>query len=108
MTGNIIRNYESAIRMFESISGWKRCRRADLRLPKEDRRTQGKEEAERLEAERKAEAERLERERKEEEHRIAVEKKGKRKLKSFRYRNTYRLRLRCFFDCADNGYYSEQ
>ncbi len=42
MTGNIIRNYESAIRMFESISGWKRCRRADLRLPKEDRRTQGK------------------------------------------------------------------
>ena len=83
MTGNIIRNYESAIRMFESISG---CKDADEQIyacQKKIEELKAKEEAERLEAERKAEAERLERERKEEEHRIAVEKRKKKAKKVF-------------------------
>ena len=62
MTGNIIRNYESAIRMFESISGWKD---ADEQI----NTCQLKIKELKLEAERKAE-----------EHRIAVEK-AKKKIK---------------------------
>ena len=83
MTGNIIRNYESAIRMFESISGWKDADEQIYACQKKIEELKAKEEAERLEAERKAEAERLERERKEEEHRIAVEKMKKKAKKVF-------------------------
>ena len=83
MTGNIIRNYESAIRMFESISGWKDADEQIYACQKKIEELKAKEEAERLEAERKAEAERLERERKEEEHRIAVEKRKKKAKKVF-------------------------
>ena len=83
MTGNIIRNYESAIRMLESISGWKDADEQIYACQKKIEELKAKEEAERLEAERKAEAERLERERKEEEHRIAVEKRKKKAKKVF-------------------------
>ena len=83
MTGNIIRNYESAIRMFESISGWKDADEQIYACKKKIEELKAKQEAERLEAERKAEAERLERERKEEEHRIAVEKRKKKAKKVF-------------------------
>ena len=83
MTGNIIRNYESAIRMFESISGWKDADEQIYACQKKIEELKAKEEAERLEAERKAKAERLERERKEEEHRIAVEKRKKKAKKVF-------------------------
>ena len=83
MTGNIIRNYESAIRMLESISGWKDADEQIYACQKKIEELKAKEEAERLEAERKAEAERLERERKEEEHRIAVEKMKKKAKKVF-------------------------
>jgi len=69
MTGNIIRNYESAIKTFETISGWKD---ADEKI----RICQEK--IEKIKA--KEEADRLERERKEEEHRIAAEK-TKKKIK---------------------------
>ena len=83
MTGNIIRNYESAIRMLESISGWKDADEQIYACQKKIEELKAKEEAERLEAERKAEAERLERERKAEEHRIAVEKAKKKAKKVF-------------------------
>ena len=83
MTGNIIRNYESAIRMFESISGWKDADEQIYACKKKIEELKAKQEAERLEAERKAEAERLERERKEEDHRIAVEKAKKKTKKVF-------------------------
>ncbi len=83
MTGNIIRNYESAIKTFETISGWKdadeKIRTCQLKIEE----IKEKEEADRLEAERKAEAERLETERKAEEHRIAVEKMKKKAKKVF-------------------------
>ena len=72
MTGNIIRNYESAIRKFETISGWKD---ADEKI----RICQEK--IEELKA--KEEADRLERERVAEEHRIAVEKAKKKAKKVF-------------------------
>ncbi|MCI6923688.1 MAG: DUF6273 domain-containing protein [Oscillospiraceae bacterium] len=65
MTGNIIRNYESAIRMFESISGWKD---ADEQI----NTCQLKIKELKLEAERQAE-----------EHRIAVEKAKKKAKKVF-------------------------
>lgn len=83
MTGNIIRNYESAIKTFETISGWKDADEQIYACQKKIEELKAKEEAERLEAERKAEAERLERERKEEEHRIAVEKRKKKAKKVF-------------------------
>ena len=83
MTGNIIRNYEAAIRMLESISGWKDADEQIYACQKKIEELKAKEEAERLEAERKAEAERLERERKAEEHRIAVEKMKKKAKKVF-------------------------
>ena len=72
MTGNIIRNYESAIRMFESISGWKDADEQIYACQKKVEELKAKEEAERLEAERK-----------EEEHRIAVEKRKKKAKKVF-------------------------
>ncbi len=72
MTGNIIRNYESAIRMFESISGWKDADEQIYACQKKIEELKAKAEAERLETERKAE-----------EHRIAVEKAKKKAKKVF-------------------------
>ena len=72
MTGNIIRNYESAIRMLESISGWKDADEQIYACQKKIEELKAKEKAERLEAERKAE-----------EHRIAVEKRKKKAKKVF-------------------------
>ena len=72
MTGNIIRNYESAIRMLESISGWKDADEQIYACQKKIEELKAKAEAERLEAERKAE-----------EHRIAVEKAKKKAKKVF-------------------------
>lgn len=69
MTGNIIRSYESAIRMFESIPGWKDANEQIYACKKK---------IEELKA--KQEADRLERERIEEKHRIAAEK-AKKKIK---------------------------
>lgn len=69
MTGNIIRNYESAIRMLESISGWKDADEQIYACQKKIEELKAKEEAERLEAERKAE-----------EQRVAAEK-AKKKIK---------------------------
>ncbi|MCI6923687.1 MAG: DUF6273 domain-containing protein [Oscillospiraceae bacterium] len=83
MSQNTISCYESAIRMLESISGWKDADEQIRICQNKIEEIKAKEEAERLEAERKAEAERLERERKEEEHRIAVEKAKKKAKKVF-------------------------
>ena len=83
MNQNTISSYESAIRMLESIPGWKDADEQIYACKKNIEELKAKEEAERLEAERKAEAERLERERKEEEHRIAVEKAKKKAKKVF-------------------------
>ncbi len=63
MSGEIISNYESAIKLFETISGW---RDADEQIIACQRKIEGikaKAEAERLEKERKAEIERKEAER---------------------------------------------
>ena len=83
MNQNTISSYESAIRMLESIPGWKDADEQIYACKKKIEELKAKEEAERLEAERKAEAERLERERKAEEHRIAVEKMKKKAKKVF-------------------------
>lgn len=83
MNQNTISSYESAIRMFDSIPGWKDADEQIYACKKKIEELKAKEEAERLEAERKAEAERLERERKAEEHRIAVEKRKKKAKKVF-------------------------
>ena len=83
MNQNTISSYESAIRMLESIPGWKDADEQIYACKKKIEELKAKQEAERLEAERKAEAERLERERKAEEHRIAVEKRKKKAKKGF-------------------------
>lgn len=83
MNQNTISSYESAIRMFDSIPGWKDADEQIYACKKKIEELKAKEEAERLEAERKAEAEHLERERKAEEHRIAVEKRKKKAKKVF-------------------------
>lgn len=83
MNQNTISGCESAIRMLESIPGWKDADEQIYACKEKIEELKAKEEAERLEAERKAEAERLERERKEEEHRIAVEKMKKKAKKVF-------------------------
>ena len=72
MNQNTISSYESAIRMFESISGWKDADEQIYACQKKIEELKAKEEAERLEAERK-----------EEEHRIAVEKAKKKAKKVF-------------------------
>lgn len=72
MSQNTISSYESAIRMFESIPGWKDANEQIYACKKK---------IEELKA--KQEADRLERERKEEEHRIAVEKAKKKAKKVF-------------------------
>ena len=83
MNQNTISSYESAIRMLESILGWKDADEQIYACKKKIEELKAKQEAERLEAERKAEAERLEAERKAEEHRIVVEKAKKKAKKVF-------------------------
>ncbi len=82
MTGTVISNYESAIRLFELISGWQDADEQIYNCKKKIEELRAKAEAERLEQERqeriareKAEAERLERERQAAE----AEKQAKRK-----------------------------
>ena len=72
MNQNTISGCESAIRMLESISGWKDADEQIYACQKKVEELKAKEEAERLEAERKAE-----------EHRIAVEKAKKKAKKVF-------------------------
>ena len=72
MSQNTISCYESAIRMLESIPGWKDADEQIYACQKKIEELKAKEEAERLEAERKAE-----------EHRIAVEKRKKKAKKVF-------------------------
>ena len=72
MNQNTISSYESAIRMLESISGWKDADEQIYACQKKIEELKAKDEAERLEAERKAE-----------EHRIAVEKAKKKAKKVF-------------------------
>lgn len=63
MTGEIISNYESAIKLFESISGWKDADEKIYACQKKIEEIKAKEEAARLERERKAEIKRKEAER---------------------------------------------
>lgn len=63
MTGEVILNYETAIELFESVSGWKDADEEIYACQNKIKEIKAKEEAERLERERKAEAERLKRER---------------------------------------------
>ena len=64
MTGEVISNYESAIKLFESISGWKDADEKICACQKKIEEIKAKVEAERLEKERKAEIARKEAERK--------------------------------------------
>ena len=63
MSGEIISNYESAIKLFETISGWKDADEMICACQKKIEEIKGKAEAERLEKERKAEIARKEAER---------------------------------------------
>ena len=63
MTGEIISNYESAIKLFESISGWKDADEKVYSCQKKIEEIKAKEEAKRLEKERQAEIARKEAER---------------------------------------------
>lgn len=63
MSGEIISNYESAIKLFETISGWKDADEKIYACQKKIEEIKGKAEAERLEKERKAEIARKEAER---------------------------------------------
>ena len=63
MTGEIISNYESAIKLFKSISGWKDADEKVYDCQKKIEEIKAKAEAERLEKERKAEIARKEAER---------------------------------------------
>ena len=63
MSGEIISNYEYAIKLFESISGWKDADEKIYACQKRIEEIKAKEEAERLEKERKAGIERKESER---------------------------------------------
>lgn len=63
MTGEIISDYESAIKLFESISGWKDADEKIYACQKKIEEIKAKAEAERLEKERKAEIARKEAER---------------------------------------------
>lgn len=63
MTGEIISDYESAIKLFESISGWKDADEKVYDCQKKIEEIKAKAEAERLEKERKAEIARKEAER---------------------------------------------
>lgn len=81
MTGEIISNYESAIKLFESISGWKDADEKVYDCQKKIEEIKAKAEAERLEKERLAEIERKEAERKAEIARKEAERKAKRNKK---------------------------
>ncbi len=81
MIGTVIPNYESAIRLFESISGWKDADEQIYNCKKKIEELKEKAETDRLERERKAEANRLERERKAEIARVEAEKRAKRNKK---------------------------
>ena len=59
MTGEIISNYESAIKLFESISGWKDADEKIYACQKKIEEIKSKEEAARLECERQAEQKRI-------------------------------------------------
>ena len=63
MSGEVISNYESAIKLFESISGWKDADEKVYDCQKKIEKIKAKAEAERLEKERKAEIARKEAER---------------------------------------------
>ena len=63
MTGEVISNYEAAIKLFESISGWKDADEKMYACQKKIEEIKAKAEAERLEKERKAEIARKEAER---------------------------------------------
>ena len=63
MSGEIISNYESAIKLFETISGWRDADEQIIACQRKIEEIKAKEEAERLEKERKAEIERKEAER---------------------------------------------
>ena len=83
MTGEFIPDYEEAIELFKSISGWKD---ADEQIPACEKKIKELEEkrvAELKERERKAEEERIEKERKAEEARKEVEKTKKMVKKAF-------------------------
>ncbi len=60
MTGTVISNYESAIKLFESISGWKDADEQIYNCKKKIEELKAKAEADRLERERKAEIARVE------------------------------------------------
>ncbi len=60
MTGTVISNYENAIKLFESISGWKDADEQIYNCKKKIEDLKAKAEAERLECERKAEIARVE------------------------------------------------
>ena len=92
MTRERITSYEDAIKLFQSISGWKDAdaqiavcqkRIEEIKAKEEADRLEAKRkaEAERLETERKAEAERLESERRAEAERLAAEKAAKKRKK---------------------------
>lgn len=72
MSGEFISNYEYAIKLFESISGWKDADEKIYACQKRIEEIKAKEEADRREAERKAE-----------ERRIAAEKAAKKRKKAF-------------------------
>lgn len=63
MSGEVISNYESAIKLFESISGWRDADEQIIACQRKIEEIKAKEEAERLEKERKAEIARKEAER---------------------------------------------
>ena len=73
MTGEEITAYETAIKDFQKIPGWKDADEQIVACQKKIEEIKAKEEADRIEAERKAEEERLEAERKAEERRLAAE-----------------------------------
>ena len=73
MVGENTVSYETAIRTFQEIPGWRDADEQIVACRKKIEEIKAKEEADRIEAERKAEADRIEAERKAEEHRIAVE-----------------------------------
>ena len=58
MTGEVISNYESAIKLFESISGWKDADEQILACKAKIAELEAKAEADRIERERLAEEER--------------------------------------------------
>ena len=74
MTGDSIQEYESAIKLFESISGWKDADEQIVVCQKRIEEIRAKEEANRLEAEQKAELERLEQEKQEQIARAEMER----------------------------------